>query len=68
MSDHLYTAIPADDPGRTLTVAGPDDPAVPHISLVGDTYSILVSGAQTDGRLPRRHADPGWGWPAASSA
>lgn len=46
----LQTAIPADDPGRAPTVAGPDDPAVRHISVVGDTYSILVSGAQTDGR------------------
>ena len=56
MTDHsltaapLQTAIPADDPGRMLTVAGPDDPSVRHVSVVGDTYSILVSGAQTDGR------------------
>ena len=56
MTDHsltatpLQTAIPADDPGRSLTVAGPDDASVRHISVVGDTYSILVSGAQTEGR------------------
>ena len=56
MTDHSITAtpsqtaLPADDPGRTLTVAGPDDPQVRHISVVGDTYSILVSGSQTDGR------------------
>ena len=43
-------AIPADDPGRALTVAEPDSEQVHHISLVGDTYTILVSGAQTAGR------------------
>lgn len=56
MTDHSITttpsqtSIPADDPSRALTVIGPDDPAARHISLVGDTYTILVSGAQTDGR------------------
>ena len=42
--------IPADDPARSLTVAQPDDVAIAHVSMVGDTYSILVSGAQTAGR------------------
>ncbi|MBV8400667.1 MAG: cupin domain-containing protein [Acetobacteraceae bacterium] len=42
--------IPHDDLGRNLTVAGPDDPQVRHVSVVGDTYTILVSGAQTAGR------------------
>lgn len=28
----------------------PDDPALPHISMVGDTYTILLSGADTAGR------------------
>ena len=46
----LETPIPADDPNRSLTVIDPDDPQARHISLVGDTYTILVSGAQTDGR------------------
>jgi len=44
------TPIPADDPERKLTVADPDDPRVRHVSVVGDTYTILVSGAETDGR------------------
>jgi quercetin dioxygenase-like cupin family protein len=44
------SAIPADDPKRTLTVADPDSPAVRHVAVVGGTYSILVSGAQTAGR------------------
>jgi quercetin dioxygenase-like cupin family protein len=43
-------AIPADDPKRTLTVADPDSSQVRHVALVGDTYSILISGAQTAGR------------------
>jgi quercetin dioxygenase-like cupin family protein len=56
MADHSITAagatgpIPADDPRRQLTVVTPDDPDVKHVSLVGDTYTILVSGSQTDGR------------------
>src|SRR5271157_3483827 len=44
------SALPADDPARKLTVADPHSPSVPHVALVGDTYSILVSGAQTGGR------------------
>jgi quercetin dioxygenase-like cupin family protein len=43
-------AIPADDPVRKLTVADPDSPNVRHVAMVGDTYSILVSGADTAGR------------------
>jgi quercetin dioxygenase-like cupin family protein len=42
--------IPADDPNRKLTVADPDSSNVRHVAVVGDTYSILVSGAQTAGR------------------
>jgi quercetin dioxygenase-like cupin family protein len=42
--------IPADDPNRTLTVIDPNDAAARHVSVVGDTYTILVSGGQTDGR------------------
>ncbi|MGR9188143.1 hypothetical protein [Rhizobium leguminosarum] len=42
--------LPADDPDRSLTVALPDDPAVPHISQAGNVYSLLISGAQTEGR------------------
>ncbi len=37
--------IPPDDPSRGLTVARPDDDqSLPHIGLVGDTYTILVAG------------------------
>src|ERR1700734_3092175 len=44
------SAIPADDPKRTLTVGDPDSSKVRHVAVVGGTYSILVSGAQTAGR------------------
>lgn len=43
--------IPPDDPKRTLTIARPDDdPNLPHIGLVGDTYTILLTGKDTAGR------------------
>lgn len=43
-------AIPDDDPTRTLTIADPETPDALHISLAGDTYTMLVTGEQTDGR------------------
>ena len=46
----LGSAIPADDLSRTLTVANPDDAGAQHVSVVGNTYTILVSGAQSAGR------------------
>ena len=51
MSDPKPAPIPADDPARSLAVAVPDDPGLPHIGLVGDTYTILLSGEQTAGRF-----------------
>ena len=42
--------IPADDLSRKLTVTDLDSSGVRHVAVVGDTYSILVSGAQTAGR------------------
>jgi hypothetical protein len=44
------SAIPADDPNRQLTVADPDAAGIPHVSVAGGTYTILVSGADTAGR------------------
>ena len=44
--------IPADDLGRHLSVARPnDDPNLPHIGLVGDTYTLLLTGKDTAGRF-----------------
>jgi len=58
--------IPPDDPSRGLTVARPDDDqSLPHIGLVGDTYTILVTGQDTAGRytLIDMHVPPGGGPP-----
>ncbi len=44
------TPIPPDDPRRQPTVIDPDSPRAPHISLAGDTYTILLTGEQTAGR------------------
>jgi quercetin dioxygenase-like cupin family protein len=58
--------IPADDPGRALTHVRPDtDDSLPHLGVVGDTYTILVSGADTAGRytLIDMHVPPGGGPP-----
>lgn len=58
-------SIPPDDPKRTLTFSNPDSPDRPHIGLVGDTYTILISGKETDGRycLIDMHVPPGGGPP-----
>ena len=45
------SSLPADDPGRNLTVARPDDTALVHLAVVGDIYTILLSGEQTAGRF-----------------
>ena len=46
-----HPAIPPDDPQRRLAVARPDsDQALRHVGLVGDTYTILLSGEDTAGR------------------
>ena len=62
MSTTLPT-IPADNPERSLTLAQPD--ALPHIGLVGDTYTITVTGEQTAGRfcVIDMHIPPGGGPP-----
>ena len=60
------TTVPPDDPTRRLTVARPDqDQNLPHLGLVGDTYTILVSGHDTDGKytLIDMHVPPGGGPP-----
>ncbi len=40
--------IPPDDPQRNLALARPNqDKNLPHIGLVGDTYTILLTGEDT---------------------
>jgi quercetin dioxygenase-like cupin family protein len=56
--------LPADDLARSLTVSNPDtDPALPHIGLAGNTYTITVSGKDTNGRfcVVDMHVPPGGG-------
>jgi quercetin dioxygenase-like cupin family protein len=58
--------IPPDDVQRELTIARPsEDPALPHIGIVGDTYTILLTGNDTAGRycLVDMHVPPGGGPP-----
>jgi quercetin dioxygenase-like cupin family protein len=58
--------IPADDPGRKLVVARPnEDGTLPHVGVVGDTYTVLLSGDDTAGRfcLIDMHVPPGGGPP-----
>lgn len=56
MNKHAITAqtvssIPPDDPQRSLKLARPNtDESLPHFGLVGDTYTILLSGNDTNGR------------------
>jgi quercetin dioxygenase-like cupin family protein len=56
-------AIPPDDPQRELTFAQADK--LPHIGLVGDTYTITVTGEETAGRfcVVDMHVPPGGGPP-----
>ena len=58
-------AIPADDPQRNLVVANPDNSNAQHLGVVGDTYTILLSGADTAGRftLIDMHVPPEGGPP-----
>ncbi len=43
--------IPPDDLHRKLSVVRPnEDPSLPHLALAGDTYTVLLSGEDTDGR------------------
>ena len=50
--DRSKSRLPLDDLTRTLTVASPDtDAALPHIGLVGDTYTVTISGKDTGGRF-----------------
>ena len=71
MNDNSITAqpispIPADTLDRNLTVARPDeDQTLPHMGIVGDTYTILLSGNDTNGRysLIDMFVPPGGGPP-----
>ena len=59
------SALPSDDLARSLAVARSNDQSLPHIGLVGDTYTILLAGKDTAGRfcLVDMHIPPGGGPP-----
>jgi hypothetical protein len=67
-SPQAATTIPADDPARNFTLARSDNADLPHIGLVGDTYTILVAGKDTARPLlSHRHAHSTWRRPSTSS-
>jgi quercetin dioxygenase-like cupin family protein len=57
------SAIPADNPRRNLVIQSPE--RAPHLGLVGDTYTILLSGTDTAGQfcLIDMHVPSGGGPP-----
>jgi quercetin dioxygenase-like cupin family protein len=59
-------AIPPDNPARNRTLARPGtDENLPHIGLLGDTYTITLTGEDTDGRycVIDMYVPPGGGPP-----
>lgn len=58
-------SIPNDDLQRNLAVRTSDGPEQPHIGLVGNTYTILITGKDTAGQycLIDMHVPPGGGPP-----
>jgi quercetin dioxygenase-like cupin family protein len=50
ITSHSVSPIPPDDARRNLVVARPEkSQSLPHIGLVGDTYTVLLSGKDTNG-------------------
>jgi quercetin dioxygenase-like cupin family protein len=61
-----FPAIPPDDPQRHLSLAQlNNDRTLPHIAVVGDTYTITISGDDTNGRfcVIEMYIPPGGGPP-----
>ena len=50
-TSQLNLSLPTDDLTRALLAVASDNPSLPHIGLVGDTYTILLSGHDTAGRF-----------------
>src|SRR5450432_3989921 len=63
--DHFPSTIPPDDPSRDLVVQWSDAEKAVHLGIVGDTYTILLSGQDTAGQfcLIDMHVPPGGGPP-----
>jgi quercetin dioxygenase-like cupin family protein len=63
---HPFSPIPPDDLVRNIVVADSNNaPSLRHLGIVGDTYTILLSGDDTAGRycLIDMHVPPGGGPP-----
>jgi mannose-6-phosphate isomerase-like protein (cupin superfamily) len=60
------SSIPPEDLRRCLAAARSNDPSLPHIGWVGDTYTILLAGKDTAGRfcLVDMHIPPAGGPPS----
>jgi quercetin dioxygenase-like cupin family protein len=65
MPETKYAPLPVDDTTRQLVVSDPDDQGAQHLGLVGDTYTITVTGQDTAGRycVVDMHVPPGGGPP-----
>jgi hypothetical protein len=56
ITHQAMTLLPPDDPQRTLKVVNADaDRNLPHIGLVGDAYTILLSGDDSNGSVKPIH-------------
>jgi quercetin dioxygenase-like cupin family protein len=65
-STRAASSIPLDDPQRAMVIVRPEtDASLPHLGVVGDTYTILLTGEDTAGRycLIDMHIPPGGGPP-----
>jgi len=66
MTSENVPTVPPDDLRRQLLLLRPsEDSKLPHIGVVGDTYTILLTGKDTAGRfcLIDMHVPPGGGPP-----
>ena len=66
MADTPPAPVPPDDPARKLKLARPEeDQTLPHLGMVGDTYTILIDGDDTAGKytLIDMHVPAGGGPP-----
>lgn len=66
ISSHPASAVPPDDGRRTLAVVRPHpDRDLRHVSVAGDTYTVLLTGDDTAGLygLIDMHVPPGGGPP-----
>jgi quercetin dioxygenase-like cupin family protein len=63
MKNMIDIDLPPDDPNRRLVTVSADAPGHPHFGLVGDTYTVLLGGKDTDQRycLIDMYIPPGGG-------